>query len=302
MPRTARKSLGGVIYHVLNRGNGRQRLFHKPADYVAFVALLAQVKQAVPGVRLLAYCLMPNHWHLVLWPRSDGELSRFMQRLQTAHVRRHHAHYAAHASHAGAAGHLYQGRFKSFPVQRDDRHLLTVLRYVESNPLRADPPLARQPAGWNWCSFAARRAAAAAGAVQPVSGSSAAAPAGPTGSRGSAPRDAMPLLDEWPVDVPRNWEALLREPLEDRQREALRQSLRRGRPFGDERWTAATAERLGLAHTLRPRGRPRKRKAGPAERTSDPLGAGAEKRGAKKRGGRKKGTFTFSERPPRMKM
>ena len=243
MPRTARRSLGGVVYHVLNRGNGRQRLFHKHADYDAFVALLLQVKLAVPGVRLLAFCLMPNHWHLVLWPRSDGELSRFMQRLQTAHVRRHHAHHAVHASDAGAAGHLYQGRFKSFPVQRDDRHLLAVLRYVESNPLRADPPLARRPAGWKWCSFSVRSA-----------------PSRSPASRSTASRAAVPLLDEWPVDVPRNWEALVREPLEDREREALRASLRRGRPFGDEKWVAATAERLGLGHTLRPRGRPRKHK------------------------------------------
>jgi putative transposase len=193
MPRTARKAAGGVVYHVLNRGNGRQRLFHKPADYDAFVALLAGVKAAVPGVSLLAYCLMPNHWHLVLLPRRDGQLSRFMQRLATAHVRRHHAHY--HAD--GAGGHLYQGRFKSFPVQ-DDAHLLTVLRYVESNPLRANPPLARKPGGWRWCSFAAR----AAGDPPPAGG------------------DA-PLLDEWPLEVPPDWDKLVAQPLADRERDAL---------------------------------------------------------------------------------
>ena len=71
MPRSARRSAGGVVYHVLNRGNGRQRLFHKPGDYDAFVELLTDVKAAVPGVRVLAYCLMPNHWHLVLWPRDE---------------------------------------------------------------------------------------------------------------------------------------------------------------------------------------------------------------------------------------
>ena len=237
MPRTARKAAGGVVYHVLNRGNGRQRLFHKPADYDAFVALLAGVKAAVPGVSLLAYCMMPNHWHLVLLPRRDGQLSRFMQRLATAHVRRHHAHY--HAD--GAGGHLYQGRFKSFPVQ-DDAHLLTVLRYVESNPLRADPPLARKPAGWRWCSFAARTSAAQ-----------------PPGNEGGGP-----LLDDWPLEIPPDWESLVARPLADRERDAVLESLRRGRPFGDEKWTASTTARLGLAHTLRPRGRPRKHPPKPA--------------------------------------
>ena len=215
-----------MVYHALNRGNGRQRLFHRPADYDAFVALLAEVKRAVPGVRVLAYCLMPNHWHLVLLPRGDGDLSRFMQRLLTAHVRRHHAHRRSEES----GGHLYQGRFKSFPVQ-EDFHLLVVLRYVESNPLRADPPLARDPGRWRWCSFAARLSGAPAG-----------------------------LLDEWPVEVPRDWESLVREPLQDRERERLLTSLRRGRPYGDEKWTAKAADRLGLSHTLRPRGRPRKPK------------------------------------------
>jgi REP-associated tyrosine transposase len=254
MPRSARKSVGGVIYHVLNRGNGRQRLFHTAGDYDAFVALLAEVKKAVPGILILAYCLMPNHFHLVLLPRRDGDLSRFMQRLLTAHVRRYYAHRRARdrarklsdrarrrrsdrasdradddADTDTSGGHLYQGRFKSFPVQEDDLHLLTLLRYVESNPLRGQRPLARKPAAWRWTSFAARAA----------------------GNRDG-------LLDEWPIDVPRNWAALVSEPMEDRTRDRLLASLERGRPFGDEKWTARSAARLGLAHTLRPRGRPPK--------------------------------------------
>ena len=161
MPRVGRKAPGGVIFHVLNRANGRQRLFRKPGDYDAFVALLRQTRAAVPGVRLLAYCLMPNHWHLVLWPRQDGELSSFMLRLTTAHVRRLRAHYHAEEG----TGHVYQGRFKSFPVGDDERYLLTLLRYVESNPLRARPPLARKPGGWRWSSFAARGTEAGAGVL-----------------------------------------------------------------------------------------------------------------------------------------
>ena len=127
MPRPKRIVPGGYCYHVLNRGNARQQVFHKPADYTAFIELFDAAQNAA-RCAVLAYCLMPNHFHLVLWPRNDGDLSRWMQWLQTTHVRRYHAHY--HAS-----GHVWQGRFKAFPIAEDD-HLLTVLRYVERNPLR----------------------------------------------------------------------------------------------------------------------------------------------------------------------
>lgn len=124
MPRSARKAPGGVVFHALNRGVGRRTLFHKDQDYAAFERILERALSIVP-VRLLAYCLMPNHWHLLLWPRRDGELAAFMQRLTTTHVRRWHRH-----RHTDGRGHLYQGTYKSFPVQ-EDAHFLTVARYVE---------------------------------------------------------------------------------------------------------------------------------------------------------------------------
>lgn len=146
MPRTARASVGNVIYHVLNRGNARAEVFHKPDDYAAFQELLGKATERVP-VRVLAWCLMPNHFHLVLWPRAEGDLGRFMQWLLTSHVRRYHRHY--HTS-----GHVWQGRFKAFPVQGDE-HLLTLVRYVERNPLRAQ--LVRKAESWSWSSLHARR-------------------------------------------------------------------------------------------------------------------------------------------------
>ena len=120
MGRARRAATGGVVYHVLNRGNGRAGVFHKPGDYDAFVRLLRQGQAAVP-IRLLGFCLMPNHWHLVLWPHADGDLSRFVGWVSNTPVKRYWEHY-----HCRGAGHLYQARFKSFPVQ-DDSHLLTVL-------------------------------------------------------------------------------------------------------------------------------------------------------------------------------
>ena len=129
MPRTIRASQGGSCFHVLNRGNGQERVFHKDADYAAFLKAIREGDERTP-FRLVAYCLMPNHFHLVVWPRRDGELSAFMKWVMNAHVRRYHGHY--HSS-----GHIWQGRFNAFPIEHDD-HLLTVLRYVERNPLRAN--------------------------------------------------------------------------------------------------------------------------------------------------------------------
>src|SRR5436189_3540964 len=131
MARNPRIAPGGFVYHVLNRSVARLPLFETDDDYRAFLRVLAEAQTRHP-TRLLGYCLMPNHWHLVLWPRADGDLSRFMHWLTMTHTQRwrHHRRLVG-------LGPLYQGRFKSFPVQTD-AHLLVLLRYVERNPLRAN--------------------------------------------------------------------------------------------------------------------------------------------------------------------
>lgn len=227
MPRQPRSAHGGVIYHCLNRGNGRQSLFHKPADYDAFMDLLAEATERVP-VGLLGFCLMPNHWHLVLQPGGDDDLSRFMSWLGVTHVRRHHAHY-----NTRGGGHLYQGRYKSFPVQ-DDRHLLTVLRYVEANALRAKK--VKRAENWRWGSLAARVA-------------------------GKSPVK----LSAWPVRRPPNWVELVNQPLDETQLATARQCIKRGSPYGDAAWITNVAAELGLQHTLRSVGRP-KRNSGEASK------------------------------------
>src|SRR5437867_2463093 len=130
MPRIARVAPGGCIYHVLNRANGRLRLFRKPEDFLAFfdVLKLAMVRHPI---RLLAFCIMGNHWHFVVWPREDDELSRFFGYLGLTHATRWQV-----AHNAVGSGHVYQGRFKNFMIQQDE-HLAWVLRYVERNALRA---------------------------------------------------------------------------------------------------------------------------------------------------------------------
>src|SRR5271157_6219745 len=110
MPRTARSIEAGMVDHVLNRGNGLLRLFHNEADYDACERVLVEGLERYP-VDLLTYCLMPNHWHVVVRPRTDVALGRLMGWMGVTHVRRHHVH-----DHRRGAGHLDQGRFKSLPV------------------------------------------------------------------------------------------------------------------------------------------------------------------------------------------
>jgi REP element-mobilizing transposase RayT len=116
MPRTARASAGGYGFHVLNRGNARAEVFHHSGDTEAFLDTLTEASVRRP-MRLLGYCLMPNHFHFVLWPQSDGDLSRGMHRLMTAHVRRDLKCY--HSS-----GHVWPERFKAFPIQEDEQLLI----------------------------------------------------------------------------------------------------------------------------------------------------------------------------------
>src|SRR5258706_8667743 len=148
MSRMARRAPGGVVYHVLNRANGRQRLFAKADDFLAFGRVLRAAWERAP-IRILAWCVMPNHWHLVLWPKKDGELTAFMRWLTLTHAQRW-----KHAHDAVGHGHLYQGRFKSFPIEEDE-HLLAVLRYVERNPLRAK--LVRRAEAGRWGGLFVRR-------------------------------------------------------------------------------------------------------------------------------------------------
>jgi putative transposase len=218
MPRTARAAVGDLCYHVINRGNAQCEVFHKAGDYQAFIELIRLACGRIP-MRVIAYCVMPNHFHLALWPYSDRDLGRWMQWLLTAHVRRYHQHYRSN-------GHVWQGRFKAFPIEHDD-HLLTVLRYIERNPLRAG--LVERSEDWRWSSLQHWRAA----------GSSRA-------------------LDPGPVSRPENWPQWVNQPLTTAELEDVRHSVNRGTPYGSAAWVSQMAEALGLTASLRPRGRPRK--------------------------------------------
>jgi len=209
-----------MVFHVLNRGVGRMRLFHSDADYLAFENILEETR-AVQPMRLLAYCLMPNHWHLVLWPKEDKDLPAFMQRLTVTHVTR----WQRHKKQVGH-GHVYQGRFKSFPVSSDD-YFYQVVRYVERNALRAN--LVKRAEKWRWSSLWRRDT----GTAQQRSG-----------------------LGAWPLPAPSAWLKLVNEVQTEAELQALRRCVNRGQPFGPESWVERCARNLGLESTLRPRGRP----------------------------------------------
>jgi putative transposase len=210
---------------VLNRANARARIFFKEQDYSAFERVMVETLEK-KRMRILSYLIMPNHWHLVLWPERDGDLAAFMQRLTVAHVRRWHLHRKS-----VGCGHLYQGTYKSFPVESDE-HLLTLLRYVERNALRAG--LVERAEEWRWSSL----------------------------WRWRHPEltEDVPALTDWPVERPRQWLAQVNSSPAESELEAVRTAVVRGQPFGSERWQKTTAEKLGLESTFRPRGRPRKDK------------------------------------------
>jgi len=207
---------GGIVFHVMNRAARRASIFLSPPDFRAFEELLIDATARVP-VRLLAYVIMPNHFHLVLWPTGDLDLSRFMQWLTRTHVQRWHL---AHGS--VGTGALYQGRFKAVAVE-DDEHLLTVCRYVEQNPVRAR--LVTRATAWRWGS-------AWDGLVV----------------------DPRPALAEWPVARPLDWSELINA--DGHGHEEFRERIRRGIPFGGDAWVSETAAELGLVARLRGRGRP----------------------------------------------
>jgi putative transposase len=215
VPRRIPHQSTGLVFHVLNRSVRRAPIFASPDDYRSFEAVLVGALARIP-TRLLAYCLMPNHWHLVIWPLGD-EMSRFMHWLTLTHARRWHLQHGSRGT-----GPLYQNRFKSIPVQ-SDQHLLTLLRYVERNPLRAG--LTDRAESWRWSSLWQRCNSC-----------------------------HLVGLTAWPIPQPLDWIDHVNAAPSSSEIDGIQRAVANGHPFGDLSWTVATARRLGLA--LRAFGRP----------------------------------------------
>ena len=221
MPRPARFCPGGFVYHVLNRGVGRRTLFDKDGDFLAFERVMEETLRTCK-MRICGYCLMSNHWHLIVWPESDSDLPTFMQQLTNMHVKR----WKEHRREVGL-GHLYQGRFKSFPVETDD-YFYQVVRYVERNALRAN--MVARAEDWPWSSL----------------------------RRGERDDPTAPLLASWPMARLVDWLDIVNQAQTEGELEALRRSVKRGAPYGANRWSKEMAQRLNLQSALRPLGRPAK--------------------------------------------
>jgi len=217
VPRRKRERKAGIVFHVLNRAAKRALLFEHAGDYVAFEQLLKEGTTR-SEVAFFSYCIMPNHWHLVLTPIVDGGLSRFMHWLTTTHARRwQDAH--------GLTGHgaVYQGRFKAIPIEAD-RHFLWVCRYVERNPVRAG--LVERAEDW------------------------------PSSSLKWNSDVPLAWLAEWPIPKPSDWWSQVNRPQTEAELQTFRRAMHDRVPFGDEDWRRKVEELLE-APTRRPRGRPR---------------------------------------------
>jgi putative transposase len=211
----------GYVYHVLNRGAERRELFHSEAEYQAFDRLIEETYERTP-LPLFTYALMPNHWHFVVQvPERKEQLSEFFQYLAGTHAKRFRVDH-----HTVGWGHVYQDRFKSFPVQNDE-HFLALCRYVERNAKRAG--LVDHAEQWRW-----------GGLWRRLNG------------------QAGVFSWDWPMECPSDWVQRVNQPLTDAELSSIRTSIKRGRPLGSPQWTELTAMKLGLTHTLRRPGRPRK--------------------------------------------
>jgi putative transposase len=220
MPRVARVAVGGEVYHCINRANGRVTIFNTDDEYRHFESLLQEGVELI-GMRILAYCIMPNHFHLVLCPRNDTDLGEFMRWVTTTHVRQRRAQ-----TETIGHGHLYQGTYKSFPVETET-YLQQLMMYVEQNPLRAK--LVRRAENWKWSSLYRRE--------QGVN---------------------TKLLAELPITLPKDYLTIVNTLPHSDALETVRQSVNRGTPLGSTRWVDEMVQKFKLESTVRKPGRPKK--------------------------------------------
>jgi len=222
MPRVNRVDVGNQIYHVLNRANARMQIFDNDKDYQMFESVLEEAKEKF-DMRIISYSIMPNHWHLVLYPKNDGDLQKFVGWLSMTHTQRWHA-----VKETTGQGHIYQGRYKSFICQKDS-HFLILTRYVERNPKKAN--LVRNAENWKW---------------------------GSAWRRENGTERQKKLLSDWPVPRPINYLTYLNEPQTEDEEKTIQNSIVRGSPYGGDNWKDKVIKKFKLESTIKPRGRPKK--------------------------------------------
>ncbi len=224
MPHRPQTGSAGLTFHVMNRGVRRMQLFDDVDDYLTLVGCLAEALELAP-VALFAFCVMPNHFHLIVRPAEDLALTRFMRLMTIRHSKRWHRR---RKSKGGGA--VYQGRFRAFPIQTE-HYFYAACRYVEANPLRAN--LVGHAQDWPWSSLRCREEGF-----------------------------DTPRLEPWPVLRPDHWIDLVNDPQNQREVCALRRCAHSNLPFGAEAWSHAMASLFGTTRGLRrpgPRSQPKHR-------------------------------------------
>jgi len=222
MPRAQRVDIADHYYHVINRASARLTLFESKDDYGIFESVLVEAVEKY-DMGLVAYCCMPNHFHFVLKPKNDGDLSKFMYWFSMTLTLRWHA-----IKKTTGSGHIFQGRYKSFLIQ-DDEHLLTVIRYVERNPLRAK--LVTDLREWKYSSLFRRL-------------------------KGNDKQKK--LLTKADTTLPEDYILFVQIPLTPAELESARNSVNKGVPYGKEEWRDTMVDRFKLQATMRGKGRPKK--------------------------------------------
>ncbi len=221
MARIERIDVADQVYHVLNRANARVQIFDTKEDYKQFENILEEAVERF-GMRLLGYCVMPNHWHLVLYPKNDGDLKLFMSWLTNTHTRRWHV-----AKETVGQGHLYQGRYKSF-LCATDSHFYTLIRYVERNAKTAN--LVKKAQNWQWSSVWRREYGTS--------------------------EQKKPLSD-WPISKPKDYLLYLNQALTQKEEELLELSVSKNIPFGKDNWVQSVVKKFKIEQVLRGVGRPK---------------------------------------------
>lgn len=188
MSRHSRDLPPGSVVHIFNRGNDKRLLFEKVPEFEEFLRLVAWAKAICP-VRIVAYCVMGNHWHFVFWVEIEWDVSAFLHRLTTTHAKRWR-----HKTNTIGLGHVYQDRFKASPIF-SERYYFNCLRYVEQNAVAAG--LVHTAKDWRWSSFAERAG------------------------------NGRHLLDPDPVGIPVDWAELVDTPLSEGDADEVRNSLKR---------------------------------------------------------------------------
>jgi putative transposase len=220
VPRRCLRGTAGLAFHVINRGVRRATLFYSHDDFAAFVRVMVEAAARVP-MRLIAFSLMPNHWHMVLWPLDDTGLTRYTGWLSLTHACRWQRVHETRGT-----GPVYQGRFKAIPIETN-RYFITACRYVERNAVRAG--LVERARNWPWSSASEQ------------------------------PGAPMPILADWPIPRPPGWSELLDEPQTQADLDHVRRCISRSAPMGDDAWREAVATTLGWTTGLRTVGRPRRK-------------------------------------------